>query len=111
LDGPPYLFQGEDKVVHAALYATLGATLMWGRARAASPPPVWVLVSLGVLYGASDEWHQMFVAGRDPSVGDWVADTVGVLLGYWLSAMMVRNVSPPDGALRHYETTPATQPE
>lgn len=98
VDGPPYLFQGEDKVVHAGLYAVLGATLMWGRARTASPPPVWALVVLGLLYGASDEWHQSFVVGRDPSLGDWVADTVGVLLGYWLSSMMVRHAASPDGA-------------
>lgn len=33
-----------------------------------------------VLYGASDEWHQSFVSGRDSSLLDWLADSVGAVL-------------------------------
>ncbi len=32
------------------------------------------------LYGLSDEWHQSFVPGRDASLGDWLADTIGAVL-------------------------------
>ncbi|NMG17756.1 VanZ family protein [Aromatoleum bremense] len=32
------------------------------------------------LFGVADELHQTTLAGRDPSVGDWVADVVGVAL-------------------------------
>lgn len=111
VDGSPLLFQGEDKVVHAGLYAVLGATLAWGRLRSASLPPAWVLMVLGLLYGASDEWHQSFVAGRDPSLGDWTADTVGVLLGYRITSWFVEQPAPPNGARRPHETKPGPQPE
>jgi len=32
-----------------------------------------------VLYGGSDEVHQLFVPGRDCNLYDFVADTIGVL--------------------------------
>jgi len=41
-------------------------------------------ILVGAAYGALDEWHQSLVPGRDPSVGDWVADAVGVVLGFLL---------------------------
>ncbi|MFI5144557.1 MAG: VanZ family protein, partial [Ignavibacteria bacterium] len=32
------------------------------------------------LYGASDEFHQYFIPGRDCEFFDWVGDTVGAIL-------------------------------
>ena len=43
-----------------------------------------MLLLMGVGYGALDEWHQSLVPGRDVSVGDWVADSAGVILGLLL---------------------------
>jgi VanZ family protein len=78
---------GMDKPAHAALYTILGATLGYGRHHAVPAPPHWLLIGIGALYGATDEWHQGFVPGRIPSFDDWVADVVGVTLGY--SAMLL----------------------
>lgn len=33
------------------------------------------------LYGASDEFHQLFVSGRNSDPLDWVVDTIGALVG------------------------------
>jgi VanZ family protein len=71
-----------DKIAHCALYAVLGATLASGRFRASSSVPHVVLLVLGALYGISDEWHQAWVPGRDPDPADWLADVVGLALGY-----------------------------
>jgi VanZ family protein len=38
------------------------------------------------LYGATDEIHQLFVEGRNCNAWDWVADTVGAILGATLYA-------------------------
>ena len=78
----PSWLSGWDEAAHAGLYAVLGATLGYGKHHATVSPPHWLLVGIGALYGATDEWHQRFVRGRSPELGDWVADVMGVLLGY-----------------------------
>ena len=78
----PGLFWGQDKVAHAVLYSILGASLAYGRHRSTPPPAHLLLIGIGALYGATDEWHQMFVRGRFPGWGDWIADVMGVVLGY-----------------------------
>jgi hypothetical protein len=40
-----------------------------------------LVLTSGILYGASDELHQSFVPGRDPSFGDLCLDALGLLLG------------------------------
>jgi VanZ family protein len=76
---------GWDKLQHFLAYWTLSiAAGFWVR------PAFWrrrpVLSSLlimlaGSAYGAIDEFHQYFVPGRDCNVWDWIADTLGALLG------------------------------
>jgi VanZ family protein len=93
----PSFFEGSDKVVHAGLYGVLGMSLGWGQVRSPAPPPHFVLILVGALYGATDEWHQVFVRGRTPDWSDWVADVVGVVCGYLLitASMKRRDASPP----------------
>ena len=80
---PPF-FRGSDKIAHASLYAVLGAALAWGRRSSPTPPAHWLMLTVGALYGATDEFHQAFVPRRSPDLGDWMADVTGVLLGYVL---------------------------
>ena len=40
-----------------------------------------ILLFIGSLYGASDEYHQSFVEGRFSEVSDFLADSAGVVLG------------------------------
>ena len=83
----PDLFSMQDKLIHAAAYALM-ALLFWhaGRyyvAEHARFTPAFLAFStvlFAALYGASDEWHQSFVAGRDASFFDWLADLFGALL-------------------------------
>jgi hypothetical protein len=67
---------GVDKLVHGSVFAALALTGRWaGIGRG-------VLAGLLVLYGGVSELIQGIPAlDRDPAVGDWVADVVGVLLG------------------------------
>jgi len=71
-----------DKAAHFGAYAVLGALLAFAADR--SRWPLAVAVALGVLYGASDEIHQMYVPGRSPDVLDWAADAAGVAAGCFL---------------------------
>ena len=78
-----------DRVVHVVEYSVFGFLVaralsrhspFWGSARR-----LWMAALLiGLLYGASDEYHQNFVPYRDASVFDWVADAAGTALGAWV---------------------------
>jgi len=78
----PMWFPHQDKLFHAAAYFLLGL-LIWRFARHFIKAPIILAlatIALGSLYGASDEWHQSFVAGRNADWLDWLADTAGVSL-------------------------------
>ncbi len=75
------IFPGQDKLMHAALYAVL-AVLVWAglrRSKRAYRPCVlfWVPVLFAAFYGVSDEVHQRFVPGRSFDVLDMLANGVG----------------------------------
>jgi VanZ family protein len=89
----PYLFHGEDKVAHVLLYLPLGIAVARGAVRSSLTGPWWVPPAVGLLYAASDEWHQTFVPGRDANLGDLAADTLGFLLGYTLFFFLLRRGS------------------
>jgi VanZ family protein len=78
-----------DKMVHVGLYfglTCLGAVAVARRADGTySASRIWGWALLYVAYAALDEWLQQFVS-RTPSLWDWVADSIGVLLGsLWFS--------------------------
>lgn len=82
-----------DKLAHAGLYSVLGAALGYGRYRDAASPPHLLLLALGGLYGATDEWHQASVYGRTPGWGDWIADMTGVSIGYFVALFILTRVA------------------
>jgi VanZ family protein len=90
LTAPPFTLA--DKVVHFGLYLVLGALLCDALHRTPLRRGVVVIgaIVLASLYGASDEWHQTFVFGRDASVGDWIADTLGAAAGVGLVRLVYR---------------------
>jgi VanZ family protein len=66
------------KLAHMTEYALLGALLVRAVGRAQ------LAFLLGVLYAASDEFHQTFVRGRHGSPIDVGIDAVGVAIGVFL---------------------------
>lgn len=70
-----------DKFIHGMLYAGLGSVSLralidrrWSHITARR---VVEAVLISMAYGAFDEFHQSFVAGRQSDVADVVADSVG----------------------------------
>ena len=102
---------GTDKVVHGGLYLILGLSLAWGKRRSGFDIPGLLLLLMGVGYGALDEWHQSFVPGRFSTVGDWVADSAGVMLGLVLFSRFTslsRDHRLPNGSTTPNEGTTTT---
>jgi VanZ family protein len=80
-----------DKALHAIEYAGLafllcralrGEGLRWRSA-------LVIAILITSAYGASDEWHQSHVFGRQPDILDWVADTSGAATGAIVYMMML----------------------
>jgi len=41
---------------------------------------LWVALLVVPVVGFFDEWHQVYVVGRDASVWDWFADVLGTMV-------------------------------
>ncbi len=87
LSNPPdtISFPLSDKVKHALLYSILAVLTVqgfykWPGEFFKRSSLIWAILFC-ILYGASDEWHQSFVANRVPDIMDWVADVVGIAIG------------------------------
>lgn len=81
---PPMRFTLGDKVAHACAYA-VGGFLM----SRAMPHPL-AAIAVACAYGASDEWHQSMVRGRESDLADWIADCVGAVLGVAIHRALTR---------------------
>ncbi len=70
-----------DKHEHFTIYFLLGLTLVRAFAGGRLSNITWLVALVSALtvvaYGASDEFHQSFVPGRDCSVDDLMADAIG----------------------------------
>lgn len=78
---------GWDKFAHAFIYGILG--LFVYKAFPENHRNFWFVWLFCVIYGVSDEVHQLFVPGRYSSVADLAADAIGAGLGY-LTAHRIR---------------------
>ena len=84
-----------DVVGHFALYGILGSLLWltvwsWVGQTATRLKAMVLTLLLGVLYGVSDEMHQLFTPGRSASLLDVGVDSAGVLLSVSLWAAVFR---------------------
>lgn len=74
-----------DKVLHVGGYGLLG--ILFYRAYRSRWPSAsgWTMANASLLsaafYGMTDEIHQYFVPGRSADPWDWLADTIGAMLG------------------------------
>jgi len=95
----PDLFQGQDKLMHAAVFGVLALLYArTARGEAASVRLSWALIAAvaAAAYGALDEFHQSFVPGRDASFADLAADGAGAFLAAWIHWMWDRRSGEPD---------------
>jgi VanZ family protein len=77
-----------DKALHAIEYAGLAllVSLAWRGEGVGRGRSLVLAILVTILYAASDEFHQLWVPGRDSSVFDWSADAIGSVAGATLFA-------------------------
>lgn len=70
-------------LLHVPLYA--GLAFLWmipvDTLRMSTWTKGMLVVVICILYGVTDEWHQMYVPGRESSLVDLVANTAGAFAG------------------------------
>ena len=73
-----------DKQAHAIAYAVLAGllcrALAGGRLSGLTAGRALAALLLATIYGATDEWHQSFVPGRESDVADLYADAAGAAI-------------------------------
>jgi len=83
-DLPALAFHVSDKLSHFVVFGIFSILLYRSLIRAESNlirlNAFKFSVLFSSLYGALDEIHQLFVPGRFASVGDWIADSLGIIL-------------------------------
>ncbi len=75
-------FWNADKLVHGICFAGLAFWVAF--AVGTELPPLWRIALPMIIvsaWGIADEIHQSFTPGRDSSVLDWCADTLGATVG------------------------------
>ncbi len=77
---------GVRKTAHVTEYAILGILL----AIAMNNKRKTLALTIGVLYAGMDEFHQLFVVGRSGQIRDVMIDSVGVLIGIFMVAIVFR---------------------
>ena len=91
----PVFGEGTDIVsaaAHFCEYVVLGVLLFAAliQTRPASRPIMLAAVAIVIAsaYGATDEFHQLFVPGRMCDPADWLTDTLGATLGATAAALV-----------------------
>jgi len=87
-DIPDVKLPNFDKLVHITEYAILGILLIRAFSNSAANTSLIKLaiisVCISALYAASDEAHQYFVIDRTPDIMDFLADSIGAIIGVYL---------------------------
>jgi VanZ family protein len=98
-------FRFSDKLAHFLAYALLGILIAarasirdriggkGGGEGSAKQARDWTGIGVGILYGISDEIHQLFVPMRLFSLSDIVADALGVAAGVALCGWMAKRAA------------------
>jgi VanZ family protein len=81
---PNYFFKNLDKIIHFGIYFILGylitRALSGGEFKNLTCKIFSLSILLGILYGMSDEYHQLFVPGRSMDLFDLLADVAGIII-------------------------------
>jgi VanZ family protein len=92
LKGPDLGFALQDKVLHMLEFGVFGLLLQRSifHHHSIQVKRIVLVLILGIGYGGLDEIHQLFISGREASLGDFLADGVGIVLSCILYLMVKR---------------------
>jgi VanZ family protein len=78
----PDFLMNFDKIVHTCVYVPLAFLFFLSLKKSGIKKYAFLLAFLfATVYGITDEIHQLYVSGREASIGDTAADLIGAFLG------------------------------
>jgi VanZ family protein len=91
---------GFDKFQHLFAYLVLSVAIglwispaSWRKRRVLG---FFLTAAIASIYGVIDEVHQYFTPGRDCNIWDWIADTLGAILGaavvMWINTCLLDKI-------------------
>ncbi len=89
------IFAGSDKAAHFLEFAFMGGLLFLTFASAGWRP--WdapLAIALGAIYGATDEFHQVFVPGRTADTFDALFNALGAVAAVLVLAYLDHRMHP-----------------
>ncbi|MEA1986357.1 MAG: VanZ family protein [Candidatus Marinimicrobia bacterium] len=84
---PKFKILSFDKIIHCCVYFVFGILIFLAineKGKYHNKQILFLTIIIGLLYGISDEIHQLFVLNRSASVYDVIADFIGVIIGSFL---------------------------
>jgi VanZ family protein len=79
------------KIGHALGYGLLAVAYLHGLGKERH----WLAWLMALLFSATDEFHQSFVPGRNPSLWDvFLYDNLGALVGLWVGSLFIKRAKP-----------------
>jgi len=92
---PDIDFDFADKFLHFIVFGGLGLLTARGlrntNNRILRENYTSLTLVICIIYGASDEIHQYFVPGRHSSLGDWIADILGIVIMVWIYRYIIES--------------------
>jgi len=93
-DFPKVDFEFSDKIVHLIIYAVLYVLFFYSLKNQSKYVKLQKFaleysVLFTSLYGATDELHQYFVTNRSCEFNDWLADTAGAIIMYFIMRKII----------------------
>ncbi|MDY3548138.1 VanZ family protein [Riemerella anatipestifer] len=76
-----FLFQGIDKVVHFSMFFVLGFLFRWAYPKVSVYAYYFILVTYAIL---TEIFQQVMALGRSAEWLDLLADTIGLVLAYYI---------------------------
>ena len=85
---PKTAMEFNDKILHVIGYFVFGLTLLFAISNIGTNLSkinlFFLLMLLGVPYAVLDEFHQWFIPGRSFEIADMAADTLGLILSFFV---------------------------
>jgi VanZ family protein len=84
---PDWSFPFLDKIAHTIIYSLLGLSYLCSFTKGFLFHSTKIIIAAflaACLFGIFDEFFQSFIPGRFSELGDWIADIIGVSLGFCL---------------------------